>query len=166
MLLWFPAGRAVVLSMCLFSEGLPDCGKKRLPANKLLDVQWNFLPVSWGKIKANVNKSFMISTWLLKIAFLIYPILVFKLNSLVRRKIPEKAKRQEFKKRKEYIIKVVYLLTPLLLFHLELLYLNAGYSFSDINLVSLIVLFLLQLFLLYNAVVSLYQLFAELKNYK
>ncbi len=108
----------------------------------------------------------MLSSWLLTVAFLIYPILVVKLNSIVRRKIPEKAKRKEFKKRKEYIIKVVYLLTPLLLFHIELLYLNAGYSFSDINLVSLIVLFLLQMFLLYNAVISLYQLFVELNNYK
>ncbi len=108
----------------------------------------------------------MTSTWLLKIGFLIYPILLIKLNSLVRNKIPDKAKRKEFKREKEYIIKVVYLLTPLLLFHLELLYLSAGYSLNEINLIALIFLFLLQVFLLINAFVSLFHLLAELNKYE
>lgn len=107
----------------------------------------------------------MTSTWLLKVAFLIYPIIVIQLNALVRRKIPDKAKRKAFKKQKEYIIKVVYLLTPLLLFHLELLYLNAGYSFDEINTISMVFLFLLQLFLLFNALISLFRLYAELRKY-
>lgn len=107
----------------------------------------------------------MTSTWLLRLAFLIYPLIFFRLNSFVRRKIPVKSKRKEFKKKKEYTIKLVYLFTPLLLFHVELIYLDTGYSFTDINLISLIVLFCLQVFLLFNAVNSLYQLYVELKNY-
>lgn len=107
----------------------------------------------------------MASTWFLKLAFLIYPFIVLRLNSLVRRKIPEKERRKEFKRKKEYIIKVVYLITPLLLFHLELIYLDAGYSLNEINLTALIFLFLLQVFLLFNSIISLYNLISELNNY-
>lgn len=108
----------------------------------------------------------MTLTLLLRLAFLIYPIIIIRLNSLVRQKIPEKSKRREFKKKKEYVIKLVYLITPLLLLHLELLYLNAGYSFRAINAVSLVLLFILQAFLLFNAVVSLFRLLTELKKYE
>lgn len=108
----------------------------------------------------------MTSTWLLRLAFLIYPIIIIRLNTLVRRKITDKSKRRAFKKEKEYVIKLVYLITPLLLFHVELLYLNAGYSFSEINALSLVILFSLQVFLLFNAVVSFYHLLAELKKYE
>lgn len=107
----------------------------------------------------------MTSTWLLRIAFLIYPIIIIRLNSLVRRKIPDKLKRRAFKKEKEYIIKLVYLITPLLLFHVELLYLDAGYSLSEINTLSLIVLFLFKIYLLIVATTSLFKLFADLRNY-
>lgn len=107
----------------------------------------------------------MVFTWLLRLAFVFYPIIIFKINSLVRRKIPEKERRIAFKKQKEFIIKMVYLISPLLLFHIELFYLDAGYSFGEINPISLIVLFLLQVFLLFNALISLYKLFAELRNY-
>ncbi len=104
-------------------------------------------------------------TWLLLLAFLIYPIIIIRLNSLIRHRIPDKSKRKTFKNKKEYFVKMVYLITPLVLFHVELLYMNAGYSLFEINILSLIVLFSLQVFLLFNAVNSLFQLFSELKNY-
>jgi hypothetical protein len=107
----------------------------------------------------------MTSTRLLLLAFLIYPLIIIRLDSVVRRKIPDNLKRKAFKKEKEYIIKLVYLITPLLLFHVELLYLDAGYSLSEINLISLIVLFLFKIYLLIVAIYSLFKLFAELKNY-
>ncbi len=107
----------------------------------------------------------MTLTWLLLLAFLIYPIIIIRLNSLIRLRIPDKSKRKTFKYEKEYLVKIVYLITPLVLFHVELLYLNAGYSLFEINILSLIVLFLLQVFLLINAVYSLFHLFEQVKNY-
>lgn len=107
----------------------------------------------------------MTSTWLLLLAFLIYPFIIIRLNTLVRHKIPDKTKRKAFKREKEYVVKMVYLITPLLLFHVELLYLDAGYSLFEINILSLIVLFIFKIYLLIVATTSLFKLFAELKKH-
>ena len=89
----------------------------------------------------------MIKTWMLWLSFIIYPIIIFGFNFIIKRRIPEKSVRKQFKEKNEYIIRMVYLLAPLLILHFELLFLKAGFSFSHINKGALILLFLLQIIL-------------------
>jgi hypothetical protein len=106
----------------------------------------------------------MVSTWLLWLAFLVYPILIIKLNLIIKHKIQDISKRKAFKKQNEYVIKLIYLITPLLLFHVELWYLNAGYTFYDLNTLSLSFLIFLQVFLLLFAIYSLQKMITGIKK--
>src|SRR5690606_41194244 len=63
----------------------------------------------------NKQTSKMIITWLLWLAFIIYPTIVIIFNYFIRNKLHDKQIRRKFKLQNEYILKLVYLLAPLLL---------------------------------------------------
>jgi uncharacterized membrane protein YidH (DUF202 family) len=87
----------------------------------------------------------MTTTWLLLLLFLIYPLIVIPLNLYTSRKIPEQMERRQYKRNHEYVIMLVYLLSPVFLLHLELFLLNEGYSFNDVSVIPLMILFILQI---------------------
>jgi hypothetical protein len=107
----------------------------------------------------------MINNWLQWLPLLIFPVIVVVFNYIIRRKIPHKKSRKQFKKKNEYLIKLIYLFTPLLLLYLELLLLNTSY-FNDLNTPLIVVLILLQAYLFVAAVIYLVLFFKALNKYK
>jgi hypothetical protein len=71
--------------------------------------------------------------------------------------MPDESERHHYKRKHEYVIMLVYLLSPLFLFHLELLLFNAGYSFTDVSAISIIILFALQVIVFGYGVYRLYR---------
>lgn len=78
--------------------------------------------------------------------------------------MPEKVKRKKFKRDNEYRIILTYLFAPLFIFIIELLYLNAGYTFREIKKLPLIILTILQVILFLKGVIQVYRFFKLLKK--
>jgi hypothetical protein len=71
--------------------------------------------------------------------------------------MPDEKERRQYKRKHEYVIMMVYLVAPLFLFHLEILLFNAGYSFTDVSAISIIILFILQVIVFGYGVYRLYR---------
>lgn len=99
----------------------------------------------------------MTFTVLLLLLFLIYPVIITGLNIFIKNRIPLTAQRRHIKKKHEFVIRLVYLLFPLLLFHFELFLLAEGHSFAIISLLPLIVLIVLQVVVFLYGIYSMLQ---------
>jgi hypothetical protein len=108
----------------------------------------------------------MINNWLQWLPLLIFPVIIVIFNYIIRRKIPDKSSRQHFKQKNEYLIKLVYLFTPLLLLYFEMWLLIKGYPLSELNTLLMIVLILLQVYLFVAAIVYFVLFFKALNKYK
>jgi hypothetical protein len=78
--------------------------------------------------------------------------------------IPEQLKRSHYKRKHEYIIMLVYLLSPLLLFHLECFLWMKGYTFNDVWMIPLIILFTLQFIVFTYGVYRLVRFISGMKG--
>lgn len=65
----------------------------------------------------------------------------------------------------EYVNKLLYLFMPVLVLHLELMLLNAGYPFYEINLWILVIIAVLQIYLFVTSVVCLVQFFGIVREF-
>lgn len=108
---------------------------------------------------------FMVSDWLLLILIFLHPLIVIGFNYYFRCCIPCKKNRKCFLMDNDYVNKLLYLLMPLLVLHLELLLLHTGYPFDEINSSIIIILVVLQVYLFGTAVFSFFQLFGAAKKF-
>ncbi len=107
---------------------------------------------------------FMADSWFLVTFLFIYPFIVIGLNHCFRCCITCKKNRKIFLLENDYVNKLLYLLMPLLVLHIELLLLYTGYPFYEISSWIIIILVVLQVYLFGTAVFSLLQLFVAAKK--
>ncbi len=107
----------------------------------------------------------MTGNWLLKILFLIYPLVVIGFNRFIRNCIPCKRIRKDFLLENEYVNKLLYLFMPVLVLHLELMLHHSGYPFDEINVWILVILAVLQIYLFVTSVVCLVQFFGIVREF-
>ena len=89
--------------------------------------------------------------------FLIYPVLIAGLQLYIKSKIPFIGHRRHLKKKHEYVIRLVYIIVPLLLFHLELFLFRNGYSSANVSLWPIVVLITLQVIVLLYGLYSMWR---------
>ena len=106
----------------------------------------------------------MTGNWLLMILFVVYPMVVVIFNRIIKNGIPCKRSRKEFLIKNEYVNKLLYLMMPVLVLHLELMLYYSGYRFDEINIWILIILGFLQSYVFVASIFCFYQFFTELKT--
>ncbi len=106
----------------------------------------------------------MLKLWLPWLTLLIYPLVIMVFDLIIKRRIPEKIKRNKFKQDNEYVIKHVYLFAPLLILNIEFIYLRMGFTIREINFLPLIIMIFLQSIVFLIGVVQFYRFFKLLKK--
>ncbi len=105
-------------------------------------------------------------SWLLIVLTFIYPLIVVAFNRFIRYCIPCKKTRKQFLQDEEYMRKLLYILMPLLVLHLELMLIYTDYPFDEISRWIIVVLVILQSYLFVVGVVYFFDLCGNLKRFR